>query len=496
MKADPQGPPMTPPPNEEAEPLPALAALPAKTDSLERESFWSLVRESLAGSRRDLTVMPLGRAILLLAVPMVLEMVMESLFAVADIFWVSKLGADAVATVGLTETLLTIVYAVSMGLAMGVGAVVSRRTGAKDPSGAGRAAVQAVLLGIALSVIVGTLGAFFAPHLLALLGASPSVLAMGTGFARIMLGGCATVVLLFMINAAFRGAGDASITLRTLWLANGINILLGPILVFGLGPAPRLGVTGAALATNIGRGIGVIYQVCMLVRGRGRLVIRREHLAVDAESLRTIFRIARSGVVQSLIGMTSWVVLVRILAAFGSTALAGYTIAMRVVMFMLLPSWGLGNAAATLVGQNLGAGNPARAEQAVWRSALYNCVFLGTLGLLLVPLGPQVVRLFTPDTAVVEQGGRCLRIVAAGFAFYAYAMVVSQAFNGAGDTRTPTWINLGCFWLGELPLALLLSRFFDLGPSGVYIAITLAFSSMAVVSVVLFRRGGWKTAKV
>lgn len=271
-----------------------------------------------------------------------------------------------------------------------------------------------MVLGIALSVVVGITGAYFAPHLLALIGASPSVLAMGAGFTRIMLGGCATIVLLFMINAAFRGAGDAAITLRTLWLSNGINILLGPVLVFGLGPAPRLGVNGAAIATNIGRGIGVLYQVWMLSRGGGRLVIRKEHLTVDGETLRTIFRIARSGVVQSLIGMTSWIGLVRILAVFGSTALAGYTIAMRVVMFMLLPSWGLGNAAATLVGQNLGAGNPARAEQAVWRAALYNCVFLGTIGLLLVPLGPHVVRLFTSDAAVVEQGGRCLRIVAAG----------------------------------------------------------------------------------
>jgi len=322
------------------------------------------------------------------------------------------------------------------------------------------------------------------------------VLATGTGFARLMLGGCVTIVLLFMINAAFRGAGDASITLRTLWLANGINILLGPVLVFGLCPAPRLGVNGAALATNIGRGIGVLYQFWMLGRGGGRLVIRRQHITLDGETLRTIFRIARSGVVQMLIGMTSWIGLVRILAAFGSSALAGYTIAMRVVMFMLLPSWGLGNAAATLVGQNLGAGNPARAEQAVWRAALYNCVFLGAIGLLLVPLGPHVIHLFTPDAAVVQQGGRCLQIVAAGFAFYAYGMVVSQAFNGAGDTRTPTWINLGCFWLGELPIALLLSRSLGLGPTGVYIAITLAFSSMAVVAIVLFRRGRWKAVRV
>jgi putative MATE family efflux protein len=481
---------MTPPPIEEVESLPVLVGSP------DRERFWPLVREALAGSRRDLTVMPLGRAILLLAVPMVLEMVMESVFAVADIFWVSKLGADAVAAVGLTETLLSIIYAVSMGLAMGVGAVVARRTGAKDRDGAGRAAVQGVLLGALLAVVVGVAGGFLAPRLLALLGASPAVLATGTGFARIMLGGSVTIVLLFMINAAFRGAGDASTTLRTLWLANGINILLGPVLVFGLGPAPRLGVNGAALATNIGRGIGVLYQVWMLSRGRGRLLIHRAHLTFDGETMRTILRIARSGVVQMLIGMASWIGLVRILAAFGSSALAGYTIAMRVVMFMLLPSWGLGSAAATLVGQNLGAGNPARAEQAVWRAALYNCIFLGVIGLLLVPLSPWVVRFFTSETAVVFQGGRCLRIIAAGFAFYAYGMVVSQAFNGAGDTRTPTWINLGCFWLGELPVALLLSRTFGLGSSGVYVAITLAFSSLAVVSIVLFRRGRWKTVRV
>jgi len=373
---------------------------------------------------------------------------------------------------------------------------VARRTGAKDSEGAGRAAVQGVLLGAVLAVVVGVAGGIMAPRLLGLLGASPTVLATGSGFTRIMLGGSVTIVLLFMINAAFRGAGDASTTLRTLWLANGINILLGPVLVFGLGPAPRLGVNGAALATNIGRGIGVLYQVWMLGRGGGRLVIRRAHLTFDGETLRTILRIARSGVVQMLIGMASWIGLVRILAAFGSSALAGYTIAMRVVMFMLLPSWGLGNAAATLVGQNLGAGNPARAEQAVWRAALYNCIFLGVIGLMLVPLGPWVVRLFTSDAEVVFQGGRCLRIVAAGFAFYAYGMVVSQAFNGAGDTRTPTWINLGCFWLGELPVALFLSRWFGLGSSGVYIAITLAFSSLAVVSIVLFRRGRWKTIRV
>jgi putative MATE family efflux protein len=460
------------------------------------ERLWPLVREALAGSRRDLTAMPLPRAILLLAVPMVLEMVMESIFAVADIFWVSKLGADAVAAVGLTESLLTVVYAVGMGMAMGVGAVVARRTGAKDAEGASRAAGQAIFIGLGLAVVLGVGGGLAGPALLRAMGASPPVMAVGARYARLMLAGDVSVLLLFLINAAFRGAGDAAITMRALWLANGINILLGPLFVFGLGPFPRLGVTGAAVATTIGRSIGVLYLLRSLGRGRGRLSIRRAHLRLDPEMLRTIFRLAKNGVVQTLIGFTSWIGLVKILAGFGSVPLAGYTIAMRVVMFTLLPSWGLGNAAATLVGQNLGAGDPARAEAAVWKAAFYNLVFLGAVGLLLVLLGDAVIRIFTPDPAVVAEGGRCLRIVAAGFAFYAYGMVVTQAFNGAGDTRTPTWINVGCFWLGEIPLAMLLARGLAAGPNGAYVAIAAAFSAVAVVSVTLFRRGRWKTVNV
>jgi len=460
------------------------------------ERFWPLVREALAGSRRDLTAMPLARSVLLLAVPMVLEMIMESVFAVADIFWVSKLGADAVASVGMTETLETVVYATSMGLAMGVGALVARRTGAKDPTGAARAAVQAILIGVALSLAVGIVGGLFAPGLLALAGASPAVKAAGTGYARVMLAGNASVVLLFLLNAAFRGAGDAAITMRTLWLANGINILLGPFLVFGWGPAPRLGVTGAAVATTVGRGIGVVYQLRALARGRGRLAVRREHLAVDRDALKTILRIARTGIVQTLIGMTSWIGLVRILSAFGSAALAGYTIAMRVVMFALLPSWGLGNAAATLVGQNLGAGDPGRAGQAVWKAAFYNVVFLGLVGTLFVALGGEIIRLFSGDPAVIAEGGRCLRVVAAGFPFYAYGMVMSQAFNGAGDTRTPTRVNIVCFWLGEIPLAYLLSHELGMGPAGTYASIAVAFSAFAVISVTLFRRGRWREVKL
>lgn len=470
-------------------PEPAPGAAPA-------DHFWSLVREALRGSRRDLTAMPLGRAVLLLAVPMVLEMVMESAFAVADIFWVSKLGASAVAAVGLTESLLSVIYATAMGLSMGVGAVVARRTGAKDRDGAGRATVQAILIGLGFAAVVSVVGGLAGPRLLGVMGGSPAVQAIGAGYSRTMLGGSVTIVLLFLINAAFRGAGDAAISMRTLWLANGINILLGPVLIFGLGPAPRLGVMGAAVATTIGRGVGVLYLLRALAVGRGRLAVRRAHLRFDGVVLRSILGVARSGVVQAVIGMTSWVGLVRILSTFGSAALAGYTIAFRVVLFALLPSWGLGNAAATLVGQNLGAGNPARAGKAVWQAALYNFVFLGIVGLGFVVFGQAVVRLFTAEADVVREGSRCLRIVAAGFGLYAYGMVVSQAFNGAGDTRTPTWINLGCFWLGEIPLAYVLSGPLGLGPVGAYVAIAVAFSAMAVVSVVLFRRGTWKTIKV
>jgi putative MATE family efflux protein len=440
--------------------------------------------------------MPLNRAILLLAIPMVLEMAAESLFAVADIFWAAKLGADAVTVIGMTETLLVIIYALSIGLSMGIGALVARRTGAKDHDGAARAAVQGMIVGLALSVVVGLIGVAAGPTLLAAMGASEAVQALGASYCRIMLGGCVVVVMLFLNNAAFRGAGDAAITMRTLWLSNGINILLGPFLIFGLGPFPRLGVTGAAVATVIGRGTGVLFQFWSFRRGAGRMVVRRAHLGVDPESLRTIFRIARTGIVQMLVGTTSWVALMRIMAPFGSAVIAGYGIAVRVVLFALLPSWGLGNAAATLVGQNLGAQNPARAEAAVWRSAAYNLIFLGAIGVVFVALAGQIVRLFNADPVIVDSGTHALRIVAAGFPLYAYGMVLTQSFNGAGDTRTPTRINLICFWLFEIPIAFLLARSTSLGPSGVYLSIALAFSLMAVISVVLFRRGRWKTVKL
>jgi putative MATE family efflux protein len=461
-----------------------------------RGGFWSLVRESLRGARHDFTSLPLGRAILLLAVPMVLEMAMESIFAVADVFWVAKLGADAIATVMFTESMLIIIYAFAMGLAMGAAAIVARRIGEKDPHGAARAAVQAIGLGLGLAVVVGTIGALAAPRLLSAMGASSEVIALGSRFTRVMLGGSVTVILLFLINAAFRGAGDPTISMRTLILANGINIILGPLLVFGVGPFPRMGVTGAAIATTIGRGIGVLYQLAALRAGRGHLAVRREHLRVDGGVMATIVRLSGTAVFQAFIGTTSWVALMRIVARFGSTAVGGYGIAMRVVLFALLPSWGMANAAATLVGQNLGAGRPDRAEQAVWRAALYNLAFLGCTGLLFVVFGHAIVRTFSSDPAVVSYGTSALRIISCGFLFYAYGMVLTQALNGAGDTWTPTLINLFCFWLLEIPLAWLLAQPLGFGPTGVFAAVLVGFSTMAVVSVVLFRRGRWKRVQV
>ena len=469
--------------------LPAPAAAPG-------ESIWGAVREALRGSRRNYTEGPIGRAILILAIPMVLEMMMESVFVVCDVFFVSKLGPDAVATVGLTESLLAIVYTIGMGLSIGVTATVARRTGEHDNEGASRTAVQGITLGLFVSLGLGVLGAIFAPTLLRLMGASPDVLATGSHFTRVMLGGSASILLLFLINGIFRGAGDAQLSMRTLWLANGINILLGPCLIFGLGPFPRLGVTGAAVATTIGRSTGVLFGMAQFFRQSGRVHIHRRHLTVDPGLMVKLLRLSGSGMFQVLIGTASWIGLVRILAGFGSTALAGYTIAIRIVLFALLPSWGMGNAAATMVGQALGARKPDRAEQAVWRAAFYNLCFLGVVGVIFVFGARGIVQLFTSDPAVAEYARTALRVIAIGFVLYAYGMVLSQSFNGAGDTWTPTWLGFFSFWLFEIPLAYLLAVHLGFGPFGVFTAIPIAFSVYAIAALVMFRRGGWKAKMV
>ncbi len=461
-----------------------------------RDSWWSVVRAAVRGTRHDYTAGPIGRAIVLLAIPMVLEMAMESIFAVVDVFWVSRLGPDAVATVGLTESMLTLVYTAAMGLSIGVAAVVARRIGEKRPDAAAEAAVQGIGLGLIVAVGVAILGVTLAPHLLAVMGASPAVTAIGSGYTRMMLGGSATVLLLFLINAIFRGAGDAAIAMRVLWLANAINILLGPCLIFGLGPFPRLGVTGAALATTIGRGTGVLYQLYRLRRGDARLTVRRIHLALKPAVMATLLRLSGSGTFQVLVGTASYIGIVRIVSTFGSAALAGYTIAIRLVIFCLLPSWGLSNAAATLVGQSLGAKDPARAERAVWVAGAYNMVVLGIVGLVFIAFAGPIVGLFTHDAVAAPIGALALRTISYGFVFFALGMVLTQAFNGAGDTWTPTWINLACFWLWEIPLAYLLARVLDFGPLGAFLAITIGYSTLALVSVVLFRRGRWKLRAV
>ena len=427
---------------------------------------------------------------------MVLEMMMESVFVVADVFFVGRLGPDAVATVGITESLMTVMYALAIGLSIGAAATVARRVGEKDPDSAGRSAVQSVLMGLGAAAIFGTIGTLFGPQLLALMGASDDVLRTGSTFARVMLGGSGTVVMLFLINAVFRGAGDAAIAMRVLWFANAINIILGPCLIFGIGPFPELGVTGAAVGTTIGRGSGVVYQLIHLSRGNGRLRIRRSHLKLDLDVMRSIVRISGTATFQNFVGTASWMGLVRILTGFGSAAVAGNTIGIRIILFALLPSFGVSNAAATLVGQNLGANKPDRAEAAAWKAGMYNTICLGTVGAIFLLFAPQIVSLFTMDPEVALYAVRCLRIVSAGFLFYGYAMVLTASFNGAGDTRTPTLINLVCLWMWEIPLAWALAHPFGFGPTGVFIAVSVAFSTMAFVSGWLFSKGLWKTKRV
>ncbi len=456
------------------------------------QSLWSAIKESIRGSHRNYTTGPIGRAILLLAIPMVLEMLMESVFAVVDIFWVSHLGTDAAATVGLTESLLTLIYALAIGLSIGAMAMIARRIGEQNPEGAARAAVQAIVLALIVSIVIGAIGAPLAPRLMKMMGGSPWVVEHGSGFTRVMLAGNVTVVMLFMINAIFRGAGDAAIAMRTLWLANWINIVLGPCLIFGIGPFPKLGIVGAAIATNIGRGTGALFAISKLVREGGRFNIERRHLRIEPTIIGRLIRLSATGTFQVFIGMASWIGLVRIISSFGSNAVAGYTFGIRVILFALLPSWGMSNAAATMVGQALGAKDPDRAERAVWKAGFYNMIFLGIVGLIFILFAPQIIWLYTGDQDVAQYGVACLRTVAYGFLFYAYGMVLGQSFNGAGDTWTPTIINLFVFWLWEIPLAYVLGVALGWGPQGVFISMTIAFSTLAVVSGLVFRRGRWK----
>lgn len=473
---------------------PAMPA-PAGPDPPPRP-FWADVRAALRGAELDYTNGPLTRAVWLLAIPMVLEMTMESTFAVVDVFFVARLGDEAVAAIGLTEAMLTIVYALGIGLAVAGTALVARRIGEKNKDGAVRAATSALAIAVVAGVTIGLPCALYAPRLLGLMGAAPGVVAIGGPFTRIILGANLVVMLLHLGNGVFRGAGDAALAMRTLMLANLINMVLDPCLIFGLGPFPKLGLTGAAIATTTGRTVGVLYQLWMLRRGTGRIALRGPAFRIERKIVLEILRLSAGTVGQFLIATTSWVVLIRILSPFGGTVLAGYTIAIRIVVFAFLPAWGFSNAAATLVGQNLGAGRPDRAERAVWLTGFYTMTFLAGITVVFVLFAPRIVAIFTdhPDTAAVAI--QALRTLSYGYILYAWGMATVQGFNGAGDTVTPTWMHFFCFWLFEIPLAWILANPAGAGAGGVFWSICLAESLLAVVGIILFRRGGWKTARV
>jgi putative MATE family efflux protein len=461
------------------------------------ESIWQTLREAVRGTSADFTKIPIGRAVLLLAVPMVLEMLMESVFAVADVFWVGHLHlTDAISTVGFTESVMTLVYAVAVGLSVGAAATVARRIGEGDADGASCSAVQSIIMGLGVGAIVGLAGILFAPQLLRMMGAEEGVVSTGTTFARVMIGASGGVTLLFMINSVFRGAGDAAVAMRVLWIANAINITLSPLLIFGVGPFPKLGVTGAAVGTSIGRWTGVLIQLYVLTRKDGRITIRWPHVRFDSRVMRAILTLSGTATFQNFVGTASYMGLVKIISAFGTAAIAGNTIGIRIFLFALLPSWGVSNAAVTLVGQNLGAGHPERAEESAWKICIYNTVCLVSIGVVFMVFAPLIVSAFTSDAEVAAIAVRCLRIVSTGFLFYGYGMALTAAFNGAGDTRTPTLINVFSLWIIELPLAWVLAHRLGFGPTGAFIALSVGFSTMCFISVWLFRRGRWKTQRV
>jgi putative MATE family efflux protein len=451
---------------------------------------------AITGKETEFTTGSIRKAIFMLSIPMILEMLMESIFAIVDIAYVSQVSVNAVATIGLTESVITLVYAIAIGLSIAATAVVARRVGEKDIEGAKQAAVQAIFLGIIISLLVGIVGFLYHKEILALMGAEPDLIAEGAGYTKLLIGGNITILLLFLINAIFRGAGDASIAMWTLILSNGLNIILDPFFIFGWGPFPELGVMGAAVATNIGRGSAVLFQLGILFFGWSKIKLMWKDVVLNVKVMVNLVKVSLGGIAQFLIGTSSWVFLMRIMSEFGSEVLAGYTIAIRVIMFTLMPAWGMSNAAATLVGQNLGANKPDRAEVSVWKTGKYNALFMGTVSLVYLIFAKQIVGWFNKTPSVVINGALCLQIIALGYIFYAYGMVVTQAFNGAGDTRTPTRLNLISFWLFQLPFAYILAITLKLEALGVYIAITSAQVLIAILSMIWFKKGRWRTINV
>jgi putative MATE family efflux protein len=459
-------------------------------------SFFKLFAQAVRGDVTDFTSGSINRAIFLLAVPMILEMVLESLFAIVDIYFVNKVGIEASSTVVLTEASLTILYSVAWGLSIGVTALVARRAGEKNFKAASDIAAQAILLGVFLSVIISVIGFIFPKEILSLMGASDKVATENYLFTQIMLTGNIVIVLLFINNAVFRGVGNASIAMKALLLANAINIVLDPLLILGIGPFPKMGVIGAAVATTTGRTIAVLYQFYHLFNGKSLIKLALKQFVIKINLIRSILNTSAGGMFQFIIGSCSWIFLAMIIAESGTAAVSGYGTAIRICIFTILPAWGLANAAATLVGQNLGANQPDRAEKSVWRTAFMAFCFFAAVAVVFFLFGEQLMRFFTSDEAAVDAGTECLHILAIGYVFFAYGMIISQAFNGAGDTRTPTYINLFVFWLLQIPLAWLLAKFLKMGPTGVYIAIGVSESILAVVSIVIFRKGKWKLVKI
>src|SRR5215813_10197710 len=477
------------------EPIEAVGVATA-IEANKSSGFWATLREAVRGSEQNFTEGGIGRAIFLLSVPMVLEMLMESLFGIVNVYWVAHLGKEQAAAVGVTESLLTIVFTVALGLSMGTTAMVARRIGEKDPEGAARVAEQSILLGVLISIPIAIVGSLFSRQLFQAMNAEAGVSAAGGGYMAVIFGANVVIMLLFLINAIFRGAGDAAIAMRALWFGNLINLVLDPCLIFGLGPLPELGVTGSAVATTIGRGCAVIYQFTQLSGGGSRVPVRFNRLAPDFGLMKNLLRISLGGMFQFLVATSAWILLMSIVGLFGSAAQAGYTVAIRIIIVAILPSWGMSNAAATLVGQNLGAQKPERADRSVWLAGHSNAVFLLGVALLFIFGAEFMIRLFTKDAAVVGFGVDALRYISYGYTFYGYGMVMAAAFNGAGDTYTPTAINLICFWLMQIPLAYTLAKWTGLKTTGVFLAITLAESILAVIAMLVFRRGKWKEQKV
>lgn len=454
--------------------------------------FWI----AISGQETEFTTGSIRKAIFMLSIPMILEMLMESIFALVDIAYVSQVSVNAVATIGLTESVITLVYALAIGLSMAATAVVARRIGEKDVDGARIAAVQALGLGVLISVVIGIFGIVYAKEILGLMGGEPDLIEEGYGYTQFLIGGNITVVLLFLINAIFRGAGNASIAMWALVLSNGLNIILDPMFIFGFGPIPEMGVKGAAVATNIGRGTAVLFQLGILFFGWGKIKLAAKDLVVNLKVMANLVKVSLGGIAQFLIGTSSWIFLMRIMSEFGSEVLAGYTIAIRVMMFSLMPSWGMSNAAATLVGQNLGAKQPDRAEKSVWKTGKYNAWLMGLVSLVYLIFAKTIISWFNSTPEVVGSGALCLQIIAVGYIFYAYGMVMTQAFNGAGDTRTPTKINLLSFWFFQLPLAYISALVLGWGATGVFVAITAAEILLAVLAMVWFKKGNWKKVQV